>query len=290
MVASSQDTSYAQIIMNKATAFLLGVAMTLGLTAATTASAQGYPPPQRGYPGGYGPGTRQGYPPPQQGYPGGYGPGTRQGYPQQGYPQQGYAPAPGYGRPGGPPPPPPPRKPKEPDYDHFSVRFDPFAWVFDARPTLELEYAFLKNLSVELTPMQAVDPIITNDYKQSGGGLGLSMGLWLNGKACSGYVLRPVLQINDMHYESDYDGPLGENELTSYDHTEVNVGGMLGSFNTFGPVCLATGIGLLVDTKAERKDRRLRVSENDSWALDNGFGGLAPKVSLLFRLSLGIVF
>jgi hypothetical protein len=263
------------------------VAASVSLLAAS-ASAQ-YPPPAQQTPPGYG------QPPP---------PGTSQPYGQPGYgqPQPGYGqPQPGYGQPApsngynqpppgyyaGPPPPPQREKPPE---DILSVQFEPLWWIIDGRPSLLVDYKLIDMLTVEAAPMLANTPMITNEYNQSGGGVGLSLGIWLEGKAFEGYVLRPMLQLNAMNYSSDYQGPLEQKDKVDYEHTEVRLGGMLGSQSRWNFFTIGWGFGLLVDSKAKDKGETLRISEQDSIPLHSGLGGLSPKVEIFGRLSLGFVF
>ncbi|HQB42860.1 MAG TPA: hypothetical protein PLV85_04610, partial [Polyangiaceae bacterium] len=226
------------------------------LFAGTVAFAQYQPPPP-----GYGQ-PQPGYGQPQPGYgqppPPGYGqpqPGYGQpgyGQPQPGYGQPGYGqPQPGYGQPGGynQGPPPPPRKP--PPEDMLSVRFDPLSWILRGRPSLEIEYLLLDWLTVEAVPMLGTQPMIFDSFEQSGAGIGAGLGIWLDGKAFSGYVLRPLMQINAMHYKTDYTGTLMENESNDIEHTEVRVGGMIGGHNRWDFFTIAWGIGLTVDTNVD---------------------------------------
>ena len=263
------------------------------LLLAAPASAQYQPPPP-----GYGQPGYQQPPPPGYGQPGyqqpppGYGqPGYQQ--PPPGYGQPGYQqPPPGYGQPGpnqgyGGPPPPPPRKP--PPDDILSVRFDPLSWVLDGRPALEVEYNLLDFLTVEAAPMMATNPMITDLYQQSGGGIGLSLGLWPRGDAFEGLVLRPLLQINKMSYSTSYEGTPESDELTTYDHTEVRVGGMIGSHSRWDFFTIAWGFGLVVDTQHEKVGKYLRATDTEKITIDE-FGGLEPKVAIMTRLSLGFIF
>ena len=239
----------------------------------------GYGQPQPGY-------GQPGYGQPQPGYgQPGYGqPGYGQpGYGQPGYGQPGYGqPQPGYGYGGYPqepsPPPPPAPEPSEPLEDFLSVRFDPFMWVFRGRPSIEVEYHLIGPLTVEVAPMLAIDPI-AYDYQQSGGGASASLGIWLDGEPWSGWVIRPMVQVNAINYTSDYTGLLDPDESTDFSHTEVRVGGMLGGHMRWGAFTIATGIGILVDTRDD--DTALRVNANESFD--------PPKVDLAGRLSLGFI-
>jgi len=261
------------------------------LLFAAPAAAQYQPPPP-----GYGqPGYQQ--PPPGYGQPGyqqpppGYGqPGYQQ--PPPGYGQPGY----GYGQPGpnngynqgyGGPPPPPPRQ--EPPEDILSVRFDPLWWIIDGRPSLELEYRLMDYFSVEATPMMATQPMITDKYDQSGGGVGFSLGIWPRGDVFEGLVVRPLLQINKMKYTSNYDGPVESDEVLEYEHTEFRVGGLIGSHSRWDFFTIAWGFGLVVDTRHENVNQYLRTGETEKVTIDD-FGGLAPKVAIIGRLSLGFIF
>ena len=258
-----------------------GVGSALLLLGASASAQYQPPPPGYGQPQpGYGqpqPGYGQpqpGYGQPQPGYgqPGGYNQGNNQGY------NQGY---------GGPPPPPPREEPPE---DMLSVRFDPLSWILRGRPSIEVEYKLLDWLTVEAVPMLATQPMIFDEFEQSGFGFGAGLGIWLDGDAFSGYVLRPLVQINAMHYQSDYEGPLMENEHTDIEHTEVRVGGMIGGHNRWDFFTIAWGIGLTVDTNADDPEKKLRIDE-DNAAKIHQFGQVfSPKVDLISRLSLGVIF
>lgn len=168
-------------------------------------------------------------------------------------------------------------------------------WVLDGRPSLELEYAFLEWLSVEVAPMFATKALINDAYEQTGGGVGASLGFWLDGTAFSGTVLRPIVQLNSMKYKSNYEptaaSPLDPNELLEYSHTETRIGGMLASHHRWGGFTIVTGFGLLVDTAAKKDDRVLRVDEKTTQDVYGPFAsGLSTKVDWVLRLSMGAVF
>ncbi len=174
--------------------------------------------------------------------------------------------------------------------DTMSLRFDPLSWVLRGRPALEVEYLLLDWLTVEAAPMLGTQPMIFDEFEQSGYGFGASVGLWLDGKAFSGYVLRPLIQINKMSYSTDYEGSLGENEHTDIDHTEFRIGGMLGVHHRWNFFTIAGGLGLTVDTRADDSERTLRWSSTDAAEIHK-FGQIfSPKVDLVSRLSLGVVF
>gem|GEM_PF-687165 len=277
----------------------LGAASLLAI--GSSASAQ-YPPPNQGY----------GQPQPAYGPPSpAYGqPQPAYGQPPPGYgqPQPGYnQPPPGYsyGQPGGygggPPPPPPPA---DPGFDQYSIRFDPLMWILDGRPSLELEYAPIKWLSIEVAPMLATKALIS-DIRQSGGGVSGSLGFWLDGTAYSGTVLRPLVQVNAMTYQSPYEPEGAYNEdvdgLLEYKHTETRVGGMIASHHRWGGFTIVTGFGILVDTAAEKDpdcDKSptpgkcvLRVTDSDTVNVYGPFAsGLSTKVDWTLRLSMGAVF
>jgi len=162
--------------------------------------------------------------------------------------------------------------------------------VLRGRPALEAEYRLLDWLTVEGTPMLGTQPMIFDEFEQSGLGFGASLGLWLDGEAFSGYVLRPLMQINAMKYKTDYDGSLQDNEHTEIDHTEVRVGGMLGGHNRWDFFTIAWGIGLTVDTNAGDPDKTLRYSEDTAWQIHDFGQVFSPKVDIISRLSLGVVF
>jgi len=260
--------------MSTCTHFLAAGAGSILLLFATLASAQYQPPPP-----GYGQ-QQQGYGQ-QGGYNQGYGQqgGYNQGYGQQGGYNQGYG--------GGPQPPPAARKPPR---DMLSIRLDPFSWILRGRPALEVEYLppFVDWLTIEAAPMLGVQPMITNDFNQSGGDLGLGLGFWLNGKAFNGYVLRPIVQINAMHYTSDCTDNCGAGE-TDIKHTETRIGGLIGSHYRWEFVTLAFAFGLVVDTNAKDLDKVLS-GKRSNWEV-HAFGqALSPKVDIVSRISLGVVF
>ncbi len=256
----------------------------------------------------YPPGQGYGQPPPGYAQP---QPGYAQPQPAYGYGQ----PPPGYGQPGGyqqpggygggPPPPPPP---PEPSFDQYSIRFDPLMWILQGRPALELEYAPIKWLSIEVTPMLATKSLIS-DVEQSGGGVGASVGFWLDGTAYSGTVLRPLFEVNAMTYKSPYSPPAGYDEnldgVLQHKHTETRIGGMIASHHRWGGFTIVTGFGLLVDTAAKKDPRCdqaqsaanpkgycvLRTSDQNTTDIYGSFAsGLETKVDWLLRLSLGAVF
>jgi hypothetical protein len=172
----------------------------------------------------------------------------------------------------------------------MSLRFDPLSWILRGRPALEVEYVLLDWLTVEGAPMLGTQPMIFNEFDQSGYGFGASLGLWLDGKAFSGYVLRPLMQINAMHYKTDYTGPLEENEFNDIEHTEVRVGGMIGGHNRWDFFTIAWGIGLTVDTNVDNSETALRYSEATAWKIHDFGQVFSPKVDLISRLSLGVIF
>jgi len=172
----------------------------------------------------------------------------------------------------------------------MSLRFDPLSWILRGRPALEIEYKLLDWLTVEGAPMLGTQPMIFNEFDQSGYGFGASLGLWLDGKAFSGYVLRPLMQINAMHYKTDYTGPLEADEYNDIKHTEVRVGGMIGGHNRWDFFTIAWGIGLTVDTNADNPDTALRYSEATAWKIHDFGQVFSPKVDLISRLSLGVIF
>ena len=170
----------------------------------------------------------------------------------------------------------------------LSIRLDPLSWILRGRPALEVEYLppFVDWLTIEAAPMLGTQPMLVNDFDQSGGGLGLSLGFWLNGKAFSGYVLRPIVQINAMHYKSDCTELCGESDIK---HTETRVGGMLGWHLRWGFFTIAGGFGLTVDTNAKDLDRVLS-GKTKNWDVHGSTQALSPKVDIISRLSLGVVF
>lgn len=248
--------------------FATGLASVLFLLG-SSAHAQNQPPPP-GY-GQQGYGQPQGWGQQQQGY--GQSRGRNQGYNQQGG-NQGYNNSP-----------PAPAKKKDPG-DMMSIRLDPFSWVLRGRPALEVEYLLLDWLTVEAAPMLGVKPMIVNDFNQSGFGLGASAGFWLNGRAFSGYVIRPVLQINSMHYTTDHE----DKDLSDIKHTEVRVGGLFGSHLRWDFFTVAFGVGLLVDTNATDPKKKLVTEDNDAYGVHDFGQVLSPKVDIISRISFGVIF
>ena len=138
--------------------------------------------------------------------------------------------------------------------------------------------------------MLGVQPMIFDAFDQSGFGLSLSAGFWLDGEAFSGFVVRPMVQFNSMHYTTDYTGGLGQDESKDITHTEVRLGGLLGSHARWNYFTIAGGFGLLIDANATETNKTLRVDTGTAYKV-HGFGQrLSPKVDIISRISLGVVF
>jgi hypothetical protein len=142
-------------------------------------------------------------------------------------------------------------------------------------------------LSLEVSPMMASNSLVY-DYSQSGGGVGFSLGIWPEGRAFQGWVLRPILQVNSMKYTSNYGGPFNDPSLGSQtvNHTEMIVGGEIGSHHRIKFFTLAWGFGLGVDTN---------VQKNNEEYLATGAGDHSKVVAKVHfvdmgRLSLGVIF
>ena len=257
--------------MNKSVRFWGYCVGTSVLLAAASASAQ-YQPPPPGY----------GQQPGQQ--PGGYyqqgGNGQGGGYYQQGgYNQHNNHYGQSYND---------NIKPKGPPHDTLSLRFDPLSWLLQGRPALEIEFYLLDWLTVEVTPMYRVQSVafVADDYEQSGLGLGADVGFWLNKQAFRGFVLRPVFQVNPMHYASD---AVTDNDVR---HTEVRVGGIFGNHYRWSFFTLELGIGVLVDVNATDRKKVLCTGElSCNGVLVHQFGAnLSPKVDIVNRIALGVIF
>ena len=211
--------------------------------------------------------------------PPGYG---QPGYGQPGYGQPSYG-RPNYGQPSYGQPAPPPPKPYSPPHDLMSLRFDPFSWVLRGRPALETEFYLLDWLTVEAAPMLGVNPVLFTDFQQRGFGIGASVGFWPSGNAFQGLVVRPVVQVNSMHYTTDSDV---NNDVR---HTEVRVGGFLGQHLRWNFFTIEAGIGLLVDTNATNPDLVLE-SRTKRYEVHAFSQILSPKVDIISRIALGVVF
>lgn len=158
------------------------------------------------------------------------------------------------------------------------------------RPALEVEYPILDWFSVEAAPMLGVQPMIYDAFHQSGYGISVTAGFWLDDKAFSGFVIRPLFQLNRMHYTTDFEGDPGVDSSTNLYHTEVRLGGMVGRHARWKWFTIAGGLGLTIDVNATNSNQRLRIDEMTSPKV-HAFGQrFSPKVDLISRFSLGVVF
>ncbi|MCE7892524.1 MAG: hypothetical protein DYH12_22930, partial [Sorangiineae bacterium PRO1] len=161
------------------------------------------------------------------------------------------------------PPPPPPEKPDRGfEMPPFSVRVDPFNWLLEGRLGLELEVGLLDFLSIEVVPVFVANdrPPTLNfrgaaDVYQASNGLGpisgatVDVGLWLDGKALRGYVIR--LGMTNYGYEystKDNAGPIDSVEVT-----EREVFFMFGSASRWGAFTISGGIGLGLHLKKQQR-------------------------------------
>jgi hypothetical protein len=200
----------------------------------------------------------------------------------------------------------------------WSVRVDPFIWLFDGKLGLELEVGLLKFLSFELVPVfvtseqpPSFDIFYGEDtlYRESNGwgplaGTSVGFGFWLGKKPLEGSVLRVILTNYSYHYRAkDSTG-----EFDDVPHVERRLFGYFGSHSNFGAFTLAGGFGLGVELNKETRciesqppfekhttgcpddddllmmtDRFMRTPPID---LNGGYGG----VQILFRISLGVAF
>jgi hypothetical protein len=202
----------------------------------------------------------------------------------------------------------------------WSVRIDPFIWIFDGKLGLELEVGLLKFLSFELVPQFVVnkqpptfdifDGWEDTLYRESNGwgplaGTSVGFGFWLGKKPLEGSVLRLILTNYSYHYKAkDQAG-----EFDDVKHVERRLFGYFGSHSNYGAFTLAGGFGLGVELNKETRcilnqppdypasttrcpddddlliktDRLMRTPPID---LNGGYGG----VMFLFRISLGVAF
>lgn len=303
----------------------IAAAATVVAAAASAAAQQpgyGQPPPP-----GYGQPPPPGYgqpPPPGYGQPGYGQPQPGYGQPQPGYgqpPPGQYQQQPGYGRPQGGyygPPPPPPKKKSKSRIPDWSVRVDPLNWLLEGRLGFELEMEIPGvPISGEVVPVFVVnnEPPTLNlggvpdNVSQHSNGLGalsgasIGLGFWLSGKVLEGYVLRAIFT----NYGYEYRAEDGLGRFDEATRTERQFIGMLGSHSRWGPITLATGIGLGVELNEQQ-----RCIQQDASVTNSGCDGelqmLATRpdangnfeiidlneafhpVVLTGRISLGVVF
>ena len=202
------------------------------------------PPPGYGQQPAYGqqPGSQQ--PPPGYGQQPAYGqqPGPQQpppGYGQQ--PPPAYGPPPTYSAPPAYEPPAPPPPPKRTELS-WSIRLNPLDLVF-GRANIEIEYAFLGPLSIEIAPQY-----IFGDFRQSktynisasGSGVYGELGLWVEGRPLRGYFLKAHAEYNHLTFRSD---------VASVDFPQTRFGALFGSQSIYGGwFTISGGIGIVYDT------------------------------------------
>ncbi|MCA9594679.1 MAG: hypothetical protein KC776_15270 [Myxococcales bacterium] len=245
-------------------------------------------------------------------------------------PGYGQAPPPGYGE--APPPsdpylpplersypaPPPPQAPDKEGFSMppWSARIDPFNWLLEGRLGLELEAGVLDFMTVELVPTFVVNdrpPTLNlsgapDVLRQESNGLGpisggaLDVGLWLDGKAFRGYVIRVGVATYGYTYRTEDDA----GDIDSVDSSETEGFAMFGSHARWGAFTIAGGIGLGVQLSKESRcfpdgatsvtqarssgcDDELQIStKRDASEIVNLHSSIYP-VDLFGRFSLGIV-
>jgi hypothetical protein len=203
------------------------------------------------------------------------------------------------------------------DMPPFSIRIDPFNWLLEGRLGVELEVGVWKFISFEMVPVFVVNdsPPIFNfagepdNLTQSSNGLGpisgssFGLGFWLNGKPLQGYVLRVIFT----NYGYTYETKDGSVPIDKVNFTERRLFGMFGSHSNFGPLTIATGIGLGVELNRQQrcygegdlapdartsgckdKDEQLIAIKNDASKVYD-LNGWAHPIYLAARISIGIV-
>jgi hypothetical protein len=204
----------------------------------------------------------------------------------------------------------------------MSVRVDPFNLLIDGKLAIELEVAVLKWLSFEMVPVFVVNEqpptfgYFTGPHglsRESNGwgplaGSSFDLGVWLEGKAMRGNVLRLIMT----NYSYTYVAP-----TDAVSHVERQIFGYFGSQSRWGAFTIAGGIGLGVELNPQRhcyynavpagggpvmsvptdqcdeKVLLLRTNQTNTRVenltvvdLNGGLGG----VQLMARISLGVVF
>jgi hypothetical protein len=203
----------------------------------------------------------------------------------------------------------------------WSVRIDPFLWLFDGKLGFELEVGLMKFLSVELVPVFVVnEQPPTFDYfvgredpisRESDGigplaGTSIGAGFWLGGKPLEGTVLRVIYTNYGYHYVAR--DPAG-NEFDNVAHVERRLFGYIGSHSKWGAFTLAGGFGLGLELNQQSRcfggppnfeptetncpddDELLILTHPDPGVsppvdLSGGLGG----VQIIGRISLGVAF
>jgi hypothetical protein len=215
---------------------------------------------------------------------------------------------------------PPPRKPageggfEMPDW---SARIDPFNWLLEGRLGVELEVGLLDFLTVELVPTFVVNdkpPTLNlsgapDVLRQESNGLGpisgaaVDVGLWLDGKAFHGYVIRGGVSTYGYTYRTEDD----VGEIDSVDANETVGFVMFGSQSSWGAFTIAGGIGLGVQLNKKQRcfpqgatsvgqattsgcDDELQIAiDRQAQDVVNLHSSIYP-VDLMGRFSLGVLF
>jgi hypothetical protein len=204
------------------------------------------------------------------------------------------------------------------------VRADPFNLLLEGLLAIELEVGILKFLSAELVPIFVVndspptfgyitgrDEFVTRSSNGLGplAGTSIDVGLWPEGKALKGYVLRAIFTNYSYRYESHDPGPT---PIDTVDHVERRLFLYFGSHSRWGAFTMAGGFGIGAELNAERRCFRNNMqgyaepTDNCNQKellirLERGnlpvnrlivadlYGGLGG-VQMLVRFSLGVAF
>lgn len=200
----------------------------------------------------------------------------------------------------------------------FSVRLDPFNWLLEGRLGVELEVGILTFLSFEMIPVFVVNdsPPVFNfagepdSLTQASNGLGpisgssFGLGFWLNGSPLKGYVLRVIYT----NYGYTYETKDGSTPIDKVNFTERRLFGMFGSHFNFGPLTIATGIGLGVELNRPQRcykegdlapdartsgckdsDEQIIATHNDATDKPYDINGWAHPIYVAGRISIGIM-
>jgi len=202
----------------------------------------------------------------------------------------------------------------------FAVRLDPFNWLLRGRLGIEIEVGIAGPLTVELVPvfvtsespvMLNVGPLATELTQESNGlgamsGASLGLGVWLNGKPFSGYVIRAVFT----NYGYRYAASDGDGEFDSVSFTERRFMAYFGSDSRFGPFVIGGALGLGYEMNQTERCGLTHestasspiIADGDSCrgelriALDRNIGDVGNlntgthPVIIDFRFSLGFAF
>jgi hypothetical protein len=198
----------------------------------------------------------------------------------------------------------------------WSARIDPFNWLLEGRLGLELEVGLLDFLTVELVPtfvVQEKPPTLNlsgspDVLRQESGGLGpmsgaaVDVGMWLDGSAFHGYVIR----VGFATYGYSYRTEDGGGEIDAVDVTERTVFAMFGSQASWGAFTIAGGIGLgvelnktqrcfddsavsVADARTDGCDDELQIATDRNTVDPVDLHGSLFPVELMGRFSLGIL-